>query len=297
MKQHSYLPNSANQFRVFEFTKFDSDEERLEELKKISTNSTGDFSDSSSQLNPISILELKQVHGPKIWRTSELRSNLEKSDVGIFKQSQVNVPSQTQENVLQVAEGDGWILDSHSIAGIRTADCMCVLVYSKTTSFVALLHAGWRGVKAGIVESAIEFYLEQSRENNVEDVVLEIFPSIHQESYEVGPEFLEYFGADASFREHPVFLPSNRKEHYLFSMHFALFTSLDRKFGIKKLILQNSEKTFSEKSDPEKSEKIFESSQGLEIFWRNTDTFISEEYYSARRADVKRNYFYLVRSI
>ena len=66
---------------------------------------------------------------------------------------------------------------------VLAADCLPVALAAKDR--VAILHCGWRGLAAGIVESALETFPEPP--------AAALGPSIEQCCYEVGPEVLEAF--------------------------------------------------------------------------------------------------------
>ncbi len=90
--------------------------------------------------------------------------------------------------------GDGW--DGHvtSAAGlllaVTVADCAPVYVLDRVSRTVGLLHAGWRGVAAGIVERGIEAVCGIGQCSS-EDLVIHCGTSICGSCYEVGPEVLQ----------------------------------------------------------------------------------------------------------
>ena len=89
--------------------------------------------------------------------------------------------------------------DPKSVASVRVADCVPVLLASDDGHVVAAVHAGWRGVIAGVVTAALEDM------NNVGDVhapccVAAIGPSIGPDAFEVGPEVLAEF--ERAFGDH-----------------------------------------------------------------------------------------------
>ncbi len=67
-----------------------------------------------------------------------------------------------QPPCLSSAEGDAIISDRPaSCVGVRTADCLPILLWSPGGRVVAAVHAGWRGTVAGIVTQVIEVLAEQ----------------------------------------------------------------------------------------------------------------------------------------
>lgn len=58
---------------------------------------------------------------------------------------------------VSVREGDALLSRSPTVAcGVRTADCMPILIADDDTGAVAAVHAGWRGVERGVIRKAVE---------------------------------------------------------------------------------------------------------------------------------------------
>jgi hypothetical protein len=78
--------------------------------------------------------------------------------------------------------------------GILTADCQPVLFADARAGVIGAAHAGWRGVKDGVLEATLDAMegLGAARA----DITAIIGPCISQAAYEVGPEFLETFLED-----------------------------------------------------------------------------------------------------
>ena len=76
--------------------------------------------------------------------------------------------------------------------GIRTADCLPVIIVDPRTRSVAAVHAGWRGVVAEIVPKAISAMCREF-EARPEDLVIAIGPCIQACCFEVGPEVAAQF--------------------------------------------------------------------------------------------------------
>jgi YfiH family protein len=76
---------------------------------------------------------------------------------------------------------------------IRTADCLPIFFADASRGVVALAHAGWRGVAAGL-PARVAALLRRVYHCRPQDVRVAIGPSIRACCYEVGPEFAERFG-------------------------------------------------------------------------------------------------------
>jgi YfiH family protein len=83
---------------------------------------------------------------------------------------------------------DGCVTNVPGLAlGILTADCTPVLFADVAAGVIGAAHAGWKGARAGVLESTLAEMeaLGADRRN----VAAAIGPCIAQPSYEVGPEF------------------------------------------------------------------------------------------------------------
>jgi hypothetical protein len=75
---------------------------------------------------------------------------------------------------------------------IRTADCVPVLVGCTETGVACAIHAGWRGIVAGVVARAIESMCT-ARGVRPGGMVAAVGPCIGRAAYEVGPEVAAEF--------------------------------------------------------------------------------------------------------
>lgn len=75
--------------------------------------------------------------------------------------------------------------------GIKTADCVPILIYSPDKQCVGAIHAGWKGTLGGIVDNAMDIL----EERGVNPAMLKVAfgPSISKEVYEVDRELAERF--------------------------------------------------------------------------------------------------------
>lgn len=82
---------------------------------------------------------------------------------------------------------------------VRTADCLPVLLADRAGSVVAVAHAGWRGLAAGVLEATLAAMAVRA-----DDVVAWIGPAIGPRAFEVGADVFDAYctldrGASAHF--------------------------------------------------------------------------------------------------
>ena len=88
---------------------------------------------------------------------------------------------------------DGLITDLYGLAiGVRTADCVPVLLYENEANVVAAVHSGWRGTVARISQKCIRIMAEEFGADSGKMRAV-IGPSIGPESFQVGEEVVEEF--------------------------------------------------------------------------------------------------------
>jgi polyphenol oxidase len=79
------------------------------------------------------------------------------------------------------------------MAAVSVADCVPVFILAPQSRTVAVLHAGWRGTAAGILERGVEAMWERFG-IEPESLHLHLGPAISGERYEVGPEVFRGLG-------------------------------------------------------------------------------------------------------
>ena len=84
------------------------------------------------------------------------------------------------------------------LLGIRTADCIPILVADRKRHAVAAFHAGWRGTVQRIVESGIG-RMRLQFESRPEDLIAAIGPGIGPCCYAVGEEVLSSFESQFAY--------------------------------------------------------------------------------------------------
>jgi hypothetical protein len=88
------------------------------------------------------------------------------------------------------------------VAVVLTADCMPLFLCDDSGTRVAVAHAGWRGMAAGLIESTV-----QAMQADPAHVMAWMGPAIGPDAFEVGREVREAFvavdaAADRAFRAH-----------------------------------------------------------------------------------------------
>lgn len=92
-----------------------------------------------------------------------------------------------------VGEGDALYSDSRgTFLGVKTADCVPILLVDARHRAVAAVHAGWRGTLAGVVPATLDA-MRRRYGTASKDVHAAIGPAIGPCCYEVGPEVASGF--------------------------------------------------------------------------------------------------------
>jgi len=89
--------------------------------------------------------------------------------------------------------------DATRTISVRTADCVPVLLSNRDGSIVAAVHAGWRGIVAGVIPAAARRMIDSN--DSPASLIAAIGPCIGREAFEVGDdvlgEFSRIFGSSA----------------------------------------------------------------------------------------------------
>jgi len=113
-------------------------------------------------------------------------------------------------------KADGMVTAVPGLAlGITTADCGPVLFADPEARVIGAAHAGWRGAVTGVLESTVEAMERLGARR--EKIIAVLGPTIGQNAYEVGPDFIERFTTEAP--GHERFLkPGERPGHAMFDL-------------------------------------------------------------------------------
>jgi YfiH family protein len=114
-------------------------------------------------------------------------------------------------------QADAVVTDRPGLAlGVLAADCGPVLFADARARVVGAAHAGWKGALEGVLEATIDAMTRLGADPA--RIVAVLGPSISQENYEVGPEFVSRFvAADAGNGR--WFASSPRPGHSLFDLN------------------------------------------------------------------------------
>jgi len=96
------------------------------------------------------------------------------------------------------------------LAGVKTADCVPILMGDPQTGSFAAVHAGWRGTLAGVATKALGQMVNEYK-TRPQDVRVAIGPAAGSCCYEVGADVIEAFGN--SFPDHQRLFTETRQGH------------------------------------------------------------------------------------
>lgn len=99
------------------------------------------------------------------------------------------------ENSTEIVEGiDGLITqDPNVLLSITVADCVPVYFYEADRKIVGIIHSGWRGTVAGVVEAAVKAII--SLGGDPSKLAVALGPGINACHFEVQSDVLEKFSA------------------------------------------------------------------------------------------------------
>ena len=201
--------------------------------KNISTEKSQILKDFT-QFEDIPIQYMNQVHGNKLET--------------IFSHSS-----------FPIDETDSLFSSTSNLAlGVLTADCLPIALSKNDGSEFAILHAGWKGLLSGVIESTLTTFTK-----GCSDVSAWIGPSISQKNYEVGKDLYESFidkddGSESNFIEKGF-------DKWLFSLHGEakrILGKYDINVDVSSECTFESESLFSYRRDQTEN-------RILSIIWRN----------------------------
>ena len=122
----------------------------------------------------------------------------------------------TAENRAERPKCDGVVTNEPGIVlGVLTADCGPVLFCDAQNGVIGAAHAGWRGAFDSVLENTVAA-METLGADRAK-IVACLGPSISQDNYEVGPEFIGR-ALTVSKDNDRWFVPSERDGHAMFDL-------------------------------------------------------------------------------
>lgn len=104
------------------------------------------------------------------------------------------------------------------LAGVKTADCVPILIGDPANGAFAAVHAGWRGTLKRIAEKAVGA-MRSRYGSDPESLIAAVGPGACGREYEVGPEVVEAFRAE--FSTSGKLLSDTGGGHALIDLHLA----------------------------------------------------------------------------
>lgn len=104
------------------------------------------------------------------------------------------------------------------LAGVKTADCVPVLIGDPFTGAFAAVHAGWRGTVSSVVGKAV-WALAENYGARPEDLIVAIGPAASRRSYEIGSDVIKAFGEE--FVDSERYFTPTRDGHACIDLHLA----------------------------------------------------------------------------
>lgn len=151
--------NSLNEEQMQHFRVLDSDRKHL--LKTVL--------ETEFKLRNTTALWPRQTHGKK---------------VGIVNQHNINEDFEATDALITSMRG--------VFIGVKTADCVPVLLYDAHTETIAAVHSGWRGTVQNIVAETLRT-MQHEYGTQASNVWAAIGPCIGAANYEVGAEVVAQF--------------------------------------------------------------------------------------------------------
>ena len=113
------------------------------------------------------------------------------AEIAVVDREMLTLPT---EEILQKLDGIDALMTNEAgvCIGVSTADCIPVLLYDPIQRASCAIHAGWRGTVQRIVEKAVTRMTEVFG-SDPQNLIAQIGPGIHLESFEVGDEVYQTF--------------------------------------------------------------------------------------------------------
>jgi YfiH family protein len=153
--------------------------------------------------------------------------NLPSEPVWLDQQHSIEVIDLGQKPVNLSADGS-YTNETNTVCAVLTADCLPILLCSENSREIAAIHAGWRGLLNGVIDSGVRRFKSQPGE-----LLAWLGPAISQQAFEVGSEVRDAFlkrGKEAV----AAFKPSQKSDHWMADL-YQLARQRLHKLGVTKV--------------------------------------------------------------
>lgn len=138
----------------------------------------------------------------------------------------------TQSAVQAMVQADASISRQKGVVcAVLTADCLPVFFCNQSGTEVAVAHAGWRGLHAGIISNTVK-----AMKSPAEELLVSLGPAIGVEAFEVGDEVFHAF-VDKNSKNKSAFVKTG-KHHYLCDIYQLARIEL-RSIGVVQIAGEN----------------------------------------------------------
>jgi len=143
----------------------------------------------------------------------------------------------------------------NQVCVVLTADCLPVLICDRKGSHVAAIHAGWRGLAKGIIETTLK-----TLNLSPNDLLVWLGPAIGPTVYEVSEEVRQYF-ITIDIENSAAFTPSSKSNHWLLDLYAVARLQLKKNhikavYGGDYCTYTDKEKFFSYRRDGMKTGRM-----------------------------------------
>jgi len=164
----------------------------------------------------------------------------------------------------QIVSADGSdTIENNLACVVMTADCLPVLLCDQAGTKVSAVHAGWRGLAGGILQKAVQRFLDPSK------VMVWLGPAISQAHFEVGDDVYQAFNAN-NVQNHAAFTASDAPKKWMADIyHLARLqlslAGVDKIYGGHYCTYTDEKHFYSYRRDGVASGRM------ASLIWRNED--------------------------
>ena len=128
----------------------------------------------------------------------------------------INIVDSRDEAIDSTNKADALVSNvSGVLLGVKTADCVPILLGDRNTNSFAAAHAGWRGTSLYIVKKAVS-RMKELFGTEPSDLIAAIGPAACGRDYEIGREVMKAF---AHLDDSEKYFRSTREGHALVDLH------------------------------------------------------------------------------